>query len=980
MLKFSVLLLMHKFVFILVGLTCASHAKRVKPSIDHSPGTSRAGSSSPFAVDPAAAFNVPSGQARFSVNKQAPIHAASRPVTLDKHQQLEGRWSAPMMAPEAVEEKVDSVSTEEDDDSDDASLSAGEKYRKEKQIVLTDTNGKGVDPELYEPFYRFDDTPYDPMIKDHFKDMGYQEPSPIQAQAWPIVLAQRDIIAIARTGSGKTCGFLLPALHQLMTGTGKFKDAEDKLPLKNLQSGEVSLKLRVNPRNIGRVIGKGGSNIQAIKDAYPACDIRRPQMGEDIFEVIGPREQVPLVGARIKDAASDSHSPKVLVLAPTRELATQIFEEAEKYTPATGIWSMAVYGGTQKREQVMELRKTKPEVVVCTPGRCKDLIQMGALDLSTCGYVVLDEADRMLDMGFGPDMIEILQYLPKERQTCMFSATWPQEVRRLASKFLDDQVQVQIGDGDVLNANKKIKQNFMFMNKRQKWDEVYTVLNKINTDKQKDPLNVPKTIIFTATKRDCDLVADQIFEAGYAVDSLHGDHEQERREAVMEGFREGSIRVLVATDVAARGLDVKDISAVINFDMPTGNQGGAEDYVHRIGRTGRGNNDGLAFSFFMDTDAKLAPALVGVLERAGQEIPTKLENMAKRNFAKFGKNGKKDVPLRDNTKRTKVTKNGSPTTPKFRKEKAPKAAPGASPSSDILGSDIFSGSADVFGARARKFGNEPSDLLGDDLWNDVDNDYDNEAAPPPSRKASASDGIIEFGAPMSDRMGASDDDDERRRLEKRRLRREAREFGAPQADLGPDFLKKFREDSRFDEDELDVGIDLGLKDSRFSNSAQEGLGRTKFRREKPGRKGARDEGFEDAGSFGAAQRGSERDFGAFPSRFSKPPAGRELRPAGRNPSPFGGSFKSGNPPPFGGGFKSVTPAPKRQYDGKFGGGSFGASSLPERYGGGGPSSAGSGGAWKKNGGKSAKDQRLPPPDLDALFEKLLKESRERGDP
>mmetsp|Transcript_133761 Transcript_133761/g.245944 ORF Transcript_133761/g.245944 Transcript_133761/m.245944 type:complete len:552 (-) Transcript_133761:10-1665(-) len=432
-------------------------------------------------------------------------------------------------------------------------------FREEHQIEV-----KGEGDEPYEPMFNYEDTPYDNKILDVMFGLGYEKPTPIQAQSWPIALDGRDIISIARTGSGKTCGFLLPGFHKLMTEWG--------------DEGE----------------GKGGG---------PG----RGRLGRPRY-----------LGRR---------TPKILVLAPTRELVVQIDEEAQKYTRAARAFATSLYGGASKGPQIKKLQDGV-DVIAATPGRCNDLLEMGVLNLNDIKYLVLDEADRMLDMGFEPQIRQIISYLPEERQTLMFSATWPREVRILAKDFLVNAVQVNVGDQSVLNANKAITQHVKVLRPFEKQDELFNLLTELNPDEDNSPQKMPKTLIFMSRKADCDHMADMIYDHGHRVETLHGDMSQKARDVAMDRFRTGRTKLLVATDVAARGLDVTDIEAVINYDMPVGSNG-VENYVHRIGRTGRANREGKAYTFFTRSDEKCAGELIGVLERAGQDIPSELQAMAR---------------------------------------------------------------------------------------------------------------------------------------------------------------------------------------------------------------------------------------------------------------------------------------------------------------------------------------------------------------
>jgi ATP-dependent RNA helicase DDX5/DBP2 len=224
-------------------------------------------------------------------------------------------------------------------------------------------------------------------------------------------------------------------------------------------------------------------------------------------------------------------------------------------------------------------------------------------------------------MGFEPQIRSIIEKIPQQRQTMFFTATWPREVQAIAREFLVNPVEIKFGDVHNLNANKAITQKIMVIGESEKPDKLKEVLKEINPNE--DPLKVPKTIVFVSRKHSCDALSQELWDLGYSVDSLHGDKQQFQRTKVMDSFKRGKLQILVATDVAARGLDVKDIEVVINYDFPAGNSG-VEDYVHRIGRTARGEANGSAFTFFTAGDSKRASELIGVLRRASQEIPPEL--------------------------------------------------------------------------------------------------------------------------------------------------------------------------------------------------------------------------------------------------------------------------------------------------------------------------------------------------------------------
>ncbi|THF95987.1 hypothetical protein TEA_009390 [Camellia sinensis var. sinensis] len=356
---------------------------------------------------------------------------------------------------------------------------------------------------------------------------SFSSPTPIQAQTWPIALQNRDIVAIAKTGSGKTLGYLIPAFILLR-------------------------RRRNNPQN----------------------------------------------------------GPTVLVLAPTRELATQIQDEC-------------LYGGAPKGLQLKELDRGA-DIVVATPGRLNDILEMKKIDFGQVSLLVLDEADRMLDMGFEPQIRKIVNEIPPRRQTLMYTATWPKEVRKIASDLLVNPVQVNIGSVDELAANKSITQYVEVVPQMEKQRRLEQILRAQEQGS--------KVIIFCSTKKLCDQLARSIGR-NFGAAVIHGDKSQGERDWVLNQFRSGKSPILVATDVAARGLDIKDIRVVINYDFPNG----VEDYVHRIGRTGRAGATGVAYTFFSDQDWKYAGDLVKVLEGADQLVPPEVREMALRGGPNFGR-------------------------------------------------------------------------------------------------------------------------------------------------------------------------------------------------------------------------------------------------------------------------------------------------------------------------------------------------------
>lgn len=275
---------------------------------------------------------------------------------------------------------------------------------------------------------------------------------------------------------------------------------------------------------------------------------------------------------------------RVLILAPTRELALQIEEEFDGFARDLGIRSVLCIGGTNMAAQIRKLKK-KHNFIIGTPGRVKDLLQRRLLHLDTFKNVILDEADRMLDMGFIHDIKHLLSQLPEKRHSLFFSATVSKDVELLIRTFLHQPVKISVKTRETA-AN--VQQDVIHIAPDQKRADVLEKLLR------KDEFQ--KVLVFGRTKRGVDRLSKQLFKKGFKADSIHGDKTQSRRQRALRAFKENKVRILVATDVAARGLDIDNVSHVINYDMPSTH----EDYVHRIGRTGRGNKRGIALTFVQD--------------------------------------------------------------------------------------------------------------------------------------------------------------------------------------------------------------------------------------------------------------------------------------------------------------------------------------------------------------------------------------------
>ena len=354
---------------------------------------------------------------------------------------------------------------------------------------------KAVDIEetpIFTPTHSFADFDIDTRIKANIARKGYSTPTPVQDEAIPHILAGRDIVGIANTGTGKTGAFLIPLLDKV-----------------------------------------------------------------------------------VKNRAE-----RVLIVVPTRELAQQVEEEFRGFAEGSGFGSVSAVGGTSITRQIRALREG-PYFVVGTPGRLKDLIERRVLDLSKFRTVVLDEADRMLDMGFIHDMKFILARMPEERHTLFFSATLSREIESLILHFLKDPVRVSVKTGDTAAL---VHQDIVRISGKAKVDVLHNLLAQPE---------FKKVLVFGRTKHGVEKLSKVLRDRGVSADSIHGNKNQNKRERALEHFKNDRVQVLVATDVAARGIDVADVSHVINYDLPTT----YEDYVHRIGRTGRAGKRGKALTF-----------------------------------------------------------------------------------------------------------------------------------------------------------------------------------------------------------------------------------------------------------------------------------------------------------------------------------------------------------------------------------------------
>jgi len=362
---------------------------------------------------------------------------------------------------------------------------------------------------------------------------GYHTATPIQLQAIPPVIAGRDLMGCAQTGTGKTAAFALPTLHRLST-SGSTAPVNGETP-----SPTVALEQRQKQRKQH----KGRR-----QRSFPRAD-RRPI--------------------------------RSLVLAPTRELAAQIGESFQAYGRHTGLRYTVVYGGVGQHPQVKALQNGV-DVLVATPGRLLDLMDQGHIDLRHVEILILDEADQMLDMGFIVPLRQIVAAVPKQRQTLMFSATMPPEIRKLAEEWLSDPVHVQVAP--IATPAELVEHSVYFVEQRNKTQLLVHYLQKTAST---------RTLVFARTKHGADKIVKYLDRSGIRAAAIHSNKSQSVRQRTLAAFKSNRPPVLVATDIAARGLDVDNISHVINFELPDV----AEVYVHRIGRTGRAGATGVATSF-----------------------------------------------------------------------------------------------------------------------------------------------------------------------------------------------------------------------------------------------------------------------------------------------------------------------------------------------------------------------------------------------
>jgi ATP-dependent RNA helicase RhlE len=380
--------------------------------------------------------------------------------------------------------------------SSSSSFNRRKKFRRQKafdpSFLVARSSERDGQAEVYTPKNTFRDFSFSFKLEANIKAKGYEELTPIQDQVIPFVLAGRDVVGLARTGSGKTAAFLLPLIKKVLT----------------------------------------------------------------------------------------KKQARVLIVAPTRELAFQIEAEFKSFSRNLSIFSAVCIGGMSINKQISLLRR-RPEFVIGTPGRLKDLEGRRVIYFSDFSLVVLDEVDRMLDMGFIPDVRHIVSRLPQPHQLLFFSATLPDKMRGIANEFLKDPALVSIQSN---NASRNVEQSVIKVNGRVKTEILHDLLLKDGFD---------KVLVFGRIKRGIEKLARILRDKGFWVGSIHGNKTQAQRQRALRQFKKNQVKILVATDVASRGLDIDNVTHVINYDLPESK----EDYIHRIGRTGRVDKKGKALTF-----------------------------------------------------------------------------------------------------------------------------------------------------------------------------------------------------------------------------------------------------------------------------------------------------------------------------------------------------------------------------------------------
>jgi superfamily II DNA/RNA helicase len=370
---------------------------------------------------------------------------------------------------------------------------------------------------------KFKELGLDDQILEAIGYMGFDEPTPIQVKAIPVIIEGRDLIACAQTGTGKTAAFILPTLHRIVR-------------------------------------------------------------------------------------SNDGPGTKVLVVCPTRELALQIEKQIQGFAYFLGIHSIAIYGGGSGSdfEQEKKALKSGADIIVATPGKLLSHLNLGYVKFDTVKHFILDESDRMMDMGFREDIDKIASFLPKDKQTLMFSATMPPKIREMSKELLINPEQISF---EISKPAEGVLQAVYLAHDEQK----IPLLTKLIADKP----NYESILIFTSTKKNVGNIVTGLRRNNFAAEGISSDYDQSERESVLAGFKQKRTRIIVATDVLSRGIDIKDINLVINFDVPKN----AEDYVHRVGRTARAKTTGVAITFINEKDMYNFHQIEQLIDREIMKLP-----------------------------------------------------------------------------------------------------------------------------------------------------------------------------------------------------------------------------------------------------------------------------------------------------------------------------------------------------------------------
>ena len=389
---------------------------------------------------------------------------------------------------------------------------------------------------------------------------GYTEPTPIQSQSIPMVMAGRDVMASAQTGTGKTAGFTLPLLQRLCEGLPPQDEATQLAASKASSKGRSSARASNKPilkKNRDKPDAKGGG-----------AGNRRPI--------------------------------RALIVTPTRELAAQVGESVNTYSKYLPIRSTVIFGGVKINPQISKLRQGV-DVLVATPGRLLDHVNQRTIDLSQVEVLILDEADRMLDMGFIHDIRKILTLVAEDRQTLLFSATFSRPIKKLADSFLRSPELIEVARSN--SAAETVDQVVYPVDRVKKSELLSFIIGSRNWQ---------QVLVFTRTKHGANRLTKHLQKSGLTAAAIHGNKSQGARTRALASFKSGDVRVLVATDIAARGLDIDLLPHVVNFELPNV----AEDYVHRIGRTGRAGNEGQAVSLVCVDEKDLLRGIERLLKKS----------------------------------------------------------------------------------------------------------------------------------------------------------------------------------------------------------------------------------------------------------------------------------------------------------------------------------------------------------------------------